>query len=263
MPVDLTKVLKLAEDAAREAGDLMMKSFRSDFQVSKKGRFDLVTEVDLACEKLLRDRISTAFPEHKIVGEEGEATGGGDLVWYLDPIDGTVNFAHGHQYFCVSVGFFNGNEGLVGVIHAPALGQTWTAAKGMGAFRDGKKCHVSKHATLEESLCGTGFPSGEKARSNYYPDELSAFMQNAQGIRRCGSAAIDLALVSDGTYELYWERGLKPWDISAGCVLVSEAGGRLSCGDGRPFDVLSDSIIASNGLVHAAATEIICSSKTS
>jgi myo-inositol-1(or 4)-monophosphatase len=257
MSADWTKELELAEHAARKAGALVMDGFRSSFRVSKKGRFDLVTEIDLACERMLREEISTVFPDHRIVGEEGEETGEGDLVWYLDPIDGTVNFAHGHQYFCISIGFYDGNEGLVGVVHAPALGHTWTACKGTGTFRDGKRCRVSTHDNLEDALCTTGFPSGVGTEPAIAAAELAAFMMSTQSIRRCGSAALDLALVSDGTYDLYWERGLKPWDIGAGCVLVSEAGGRLSGCAGAPFDALGGEIVASNGFVHDAALEII------
>jgi myo-inositol-1(or 4)-monophosphatase len=143
---DWLEALKVAEEAAIAAGQLIMGGFRSRARVCRKGQFDLVTEFDLASEKLIRNRIQAAFPMHRIVGEEGEATGDGELVWYVDPIDGTVNYAHGHPYFCVSIALYREAVGLIGVINAPALGATWKAARGSGAWRDGAEFSGSKRA---------------------------------------------------------------------------------------------------------------------
>lgn len=234
-----------------------MRGFRSSGEVSRKGRFDLVTEFDLASERLIRDHLEAAFPTHRVVGEEGEATGAGDLVWYVDPIDGTVNFAHGHPYFCVSIGLYREAEGLLGVVHAPVLGQTWTAAKGNGAFRDGEPCAVSTRANLDEALCTTGFPGNVATTLDTNEAELATFLRNARGVRRCGSAALDLVFVGDGTYDIYWERALNPWDICAGAVIVSEAGGKLSSYDGSPADPRTGELVATNGVLHDAAVELI------
>jgi myo-inositol-1(or 4)-monophosphatase len=257
MPDDWQHALEVAERAALEAGALIMEGFRSSARVSRKGRFDLVTEFDLASERLIRERIEAAFPEHRIVGEEGEATGEGEMVWYIDPIDGTVNFAHGHPYFGVSIGLYREAEGLVGVVHAPALGNTWKAAKGAGAFRDGHRCVVSERSTLDEALCTTGFPGDVANTRDTNEAELALFLRHARGVRRCGSAALDLALVGDGTFDVYWERALKPWDICAGALIVSEAGGTLSSYDGSPADPRSGALVATNGRLHESVLELI------
>lgn len=261
MPDDWQYALDVAERAALEAGALIMEGFRSSARVSLKGQFDLVTEFDFASERLIRERIEAAFPDHRIVGEEGEATGEGELVWYVDPIDGTVNFAHGHPYFCVSIGLYREAEGLVGVVHAPALGNTWKAAKGIGAFRDGDRCTVSERATLDEALCTTGFPGNVASTQDTNEAELAVFLRRARGVRRCGSAALDLAMVGDGTYEVYWERALKAWDIAAGALVVSEAGGTLSSYDGSPADPRTGELIATNGLLHEPVLELIRESR--
>ena len=257
MREDWTGALRVAEEAAREAGEIVMRGFRSGGEVSRKGTFDLVTEFDFASERLIRDRLQAAFPEHRIVGEEQEATGQGELVWYVDPIDGTVNFAHGHPYFAVSIGLFRGAEPLVGVVHAPRLEQTWTASRGGGAFCNGAPCRVSRRASLEEALCTTGFPQNVALSNDTNEAELGAFLRSARGVRRCGSAALDLVFVADGTYDLYWERRLSAWDIAGGAVVVSEAGGQLSDYRGAEFDPREGELIASNGLLHASAIKTI------
>jgi myo-inositol-1(or 4)-monophosphatase len=257
MAIDLQYALGVAERAALEAGKLVMQGFRSSARVSAKGRFDLVTEYDLKSERLIRERLEAAFPQHRIVGEEGEPSGSGNLVWYVDPIDGTVNFAHGHPYFCVSIALYREAEGLVGVLHAPELGNTWKAAKGLGAYRDDDPCAVSTRGSLDEALCTTGFPGNVASTPDTNEAELAAFLRAARGIRRCGSAALDLALVGDGTYDVYWERALKPWDIGAGAVVVEEAGGTLSSYDGSRADLRTGELVATNGRLHDAVVELI------
>lgn len=261
MQDDWTEALRVAEGAALDAGNAIMAGFRSGGDVSRKGKFDLVTEYDLASERLIRERLHASFPKHRIVGEEGADTGEGELIWYVDPIDGTVNFAHGHPYFAVSIGLFRGSEGLVGVVHAPRLEQTWTASKGRGAFCNGEPCHVSKRASLEEALCTTGFPGNVALTHDTNEGEFGAFLRTTRGVRRCGSAALDLTLVADGTYDLYWERRLNSWDIAGGCVIVAEAGGRVSDYRGSPLDPTKGELIASNGLIHEAAIETIADAR--
>ena len=179
---DWQHALEVAERAALEAGDLIMGGFRASGSVSRKGKFDLVTEFDLASERLIRERIGTAFPNHRIVGEEGEASGEGAFVWYVDPIDGTVNFAHGHPYFSVSVALFREAEGFVGIVHAPALGITWKAARGIGAFRNDAPCRVSLRSSLDEALCTTGFPGNIAATSDTNEAEIGAFARETRGM---------------------------------------------------------------------------------
>lgn len=254
---DAQRAVKVGERAAKEAGALVMKGWRAVGEVSKKGRFDLLTEYDLGSERLIRERLSRAFPGHRIVGEEGAETGEGELVWYVDPIDGTTNFAHGHFFFAMSIALYRGSEGLAGVVHAPALGVTWSAARGGGAFRNGQACRVSQRSSLDEAVCATGFPYDRWSRHDDNLAELSLFLKRARGVRRCGAASIDLCLVGDGTYDIYWEQGLNAWDMCAGALVVLEAGGRLSSYEGAPADPRTGRLIASNGLLHEAAVRTV------
>ena len=232
---ELSRALTVARDIAAEAAQLILAGFRSGAEVRKKGRIDLVTDFDLASEALIRERLAAAFPSHAVVGEEGEATGSGALVWYVDPLDGTTNFAHGHPFFCVSIGLCEGPEPLVGVVAAPAIGVTWSGAKGQGVFRNQERCHVSAQANLLDALSATGFGYDQDTDDDNLR-ETRAALKRTHGIRRCGSAAMDLAMVADGTYDFYWEQRLNPWDLAAGACLVTEAQGRTSDYDGRPAD---------------------------
>lgn len=255
--LDPKQALEVAERAALEAGALALEGWRSGGAISHKGKFDLLTEYDLASEELVRKVLTDAYPDHRIVGEEGAETGDGDLVWYLDPIDGTTNFAHGHPFFCVSLALYDGSEGLAGVVHAPALGVTWTASKGDGAKRNDEPCRVSRRGTLSEALCATGFAYDRRTNPDNNLAEIAFFLQHVRGIRRCGSAAIDLCLVAEGTYDLYWERHLNAWDMCAGALIVSEAGGQISDYEGRRADPRTGRLIASNGLFHQDAVHTI------
>jgi myo-inositol-1(or 4)-monophosphatase len=251
------KALEVAERVARDAGALVMRGWRGGGGVSHKGKFDLLTEHDLRSEQLIRAELERAFPGYRIVGEETAETGDGELVWYVDPIDGTTNFAHGHPFFCVSIALYEGAEGLAGIVHAPALRTTWKAARHLGAFRNDKPCRVSTRAALEAALCATGFPYDRWTKPDNNREELSLFLRRTRGIRRCGSAAIDLCLVADGTYDIYWEQGLNAWDMCAGALMVLEAGGKLSTYEGAKADPRSGKLIASNGLLHDAAVRTV------
>jgi myo-inositol-1(or 4)-monophosphatase len=251
------QALRVAERIARDAGKLVLRGWRTGGTISHKGRFDLLTDYDLQSEELVRHALTAAFPEHRIVGEENAETGEGDFVWYVDPIDGTTNFAHGHPFFCVSIALYHEAEGLVGVVHAPALGITWTASRDGGAFRNGERCRVSTRASLDQALCATGFPYDRWTTADDNRAELLLFLDRVRGIRRCGSAAIDLCLVADGTYDIYWEQGLNAWDMCAGALMVLESGGELSTYEGGPVDPRSGKLVASNGLLHADAVQTI------
>jgi len=254
---ELDRALDVAVRVAKEAGTLALQGWRAGGSVEKKGRFDLLTEFDLASEALIRQRLGAEFPRHRIVGEEGEETGEGDLVWYVDPIDGTTNFAHGHFFFAVSIALYDGARGLVGTVYAPALDLSWSAAHGKGAFRNGEPCRVSERASLDEALCATGFPYDRWSTDDDNHAELRLFLKRARGIRRCGSAAIDLCLVADGTYDVYWEKALNAWDMCAGALLVEESGGRTSDYSGQPADPRSGRLVATNGLLHDTALQTI------
>ena len=254
---ELEKALAVAEEAALDAGTLAMEGWRAGAAISKKGRFDLLTEYDLRSERLIRERLGTSFPSHRIVGEEAEESGAGDLVWYVDPIDGTTNFAHGHFFFAVSIALYHGDEGLVGAVCAPALGVLWKAMRGGGAFRNEEPCEVSTRSRLDEAVCATGFPYDRWSNPDNNHAELALFLERVRGVRRCGAAAIDLCLVADGTYDFYWEKALSAWDMCAGALIVQEAGGLLSGYLGEDPDPRSGKLVASNGLVHDAALKTI------
>ncbi|MFW6050875.1 MAG: inositol monophosphatase family protein [Myxococcota bacterium] len=254
---DVRHALEQADRIASEAAAAILGGWRMGAAVRKKGAIDLVTDYDLAAEAHIRRSLAAVFPEHRIVAEEGEDQGEGNLVWYVDPLDGTTNFAHGHFMFTVSIALYDGAEGVVGVVVAPALGVTWKAARGLGAHRNGQPCRVSGTATLSEALCATGFPYDKWTNPDHNVAELDAFLTRTQGVRRGGSAALDLAMVADGTFDLYWEDRLSPWDMAAGAVLVREAGGRLSDYDGAPGDPRTGRLVATNAHLHDATLEVL------
>lgn len=255
---ELATVVAIAEAAGRE----VLAGWRSGTAVRKKGEIDLVTEWDFRSERLIVERLRAAFPDDAIVAEEG----GGDAsrdgrTWWIDPLDGTTNFAHGHPFFAVSIGLLRGAEPLLGVVHAPALAVTWAAARGTGCTRNGVPCRVSSKTALVDALCATGFAYDTfHALQNGGDDnvaETKAFLHRTHGFRRCGAAAIDAAMVADGTYDFYWEQKLKGWDLAAGACLVLEAGGRVSAYDGTPCDPRRGQIVASNGHLHAAVIDVL------
>ena len=225
---------------------------------------DLVTEFDRASEALIFERLSAATPGIPIVGEEeaGEDTRGrGSLVWYVDPLDGTTNFVHGHPFWCVSIGLAEAEQPVVGAVVAPALALRYGAcleatppgAPPRGrAERCGVPCSVSATTDLGEALVGTGFPPERERTPDNNFESFVAVKRRARAVRRCGSAALDLCLVADGTYDGYWERRLHAWDVVAGSALVLAAGGAVTSLDGGAPDYHIGHLVASNGLVHAA-----------
>ena len=260
---DGTTALAVLTVAAAEAAALLMEGYRNPGPVRKKGRIDLVTDYDLRAEALLRKHLTRALPDALFVAEESaeESTTNGDgpagLTLYVDPLDGTTNFAHGHPCFAVSVALYDGATAIAGVVNAPALGTCWQGARGQGALRNGRPCHVSPCTDFADALCATGFPYDRQTNPDNNLKEHAAFLMRTQGVRRCGSAAIDLSLVADGTYDLYWERNLKPWDLCAGALLVAEAGGKTSGYDGAPADARTGELVATNGHLHQAVVELL------
>ena len=259
--------LAIATDVAREAAELALEGWRSGTSIRKKGTIDLLTEYDLKTEALIRERLSAAFPEHRIVGEEGEVReGSAEFTWYVDPIDGTTNFAHGHPFFCVSIALWaegaGAGHGEIAVVSAPALGVTWNARRGGGAFRNGERCHTSGTRELKDALGATGFPYDRWDSTEDNLREHRAFLKRTRGIRRCGSAAIDLCLVAEGTYDLYWEQKLAPWDMCAGAILVIEAGGTLSDYDGGAAEPRAGRLVATNGPLHDATLALLHDART-
>lgn len=256
-PDALAPILDEALSVAREAATLLLEGFRHGPSVrTKDGRSDLVTEYDLRSEALIRAGLARALPDHAVVGEEqgGEAQG---YTWFVDPIDGTTNFAHGHPFFCLSMGLTLGSELLVGIVIAPALGLEWTAIRGGGAHRSGTRCAVSACGEIGDALLCTGFPARRASVSdNNYRSFLSLDAQS-HGVRRCGAAALELALVADGAYDAFWDLGLKPWDLAAGALLVREAGGIVTDMEGAPLSLSRGRILASNSNLHASMVEAL------
>jgi myo-inositol-1(or 4)-monophosphatase len=239
------------EAIAREAGALLMSYFARHVAFEYKGDVDLVTEADRASEKLIVERLRARWPEHGVVGEEGTRTGpGADYRWYVDPLDGTTNFAHGYPVFCVSIALVHKAEELVsGVLYDPTRNEMFSAENGQGASLNGKPIHVSKTARLSESLLGTGFPSHKRHKNPniYFYHQITL---RSHGVRRAGSAALDLANVACGRYDGFWEFKLNPWDTAAGALLVREAGGTVTRFDGSTYRLDSREVLASNGLIH-------------
>ncbi len=236
---------------AREAGHLLMTCFERRIGFEYKGEVDLVTEADRASEKLIVQRIREAFPSHDIVGEEGtRKDSGSQFRWYVDPLDGTTNFAHGYPVFCVSLGVESAGAVIAGVLYDPTRDELFSAEKGKGANLNGRPIHVSKTKTLSEALLATGFPSHKRHKNPniHFYHQLTL---RSHGLRRAGSAALDLANVAAGRYDGFWEFNLNPWDTSAGVLLVTEAGGTVTRFDGSPWRIDSSETLASNALLHA------------
>jgi myo-inositol-1(or 4)-monophosphatase len=242
---------------AREAGALLMQYFQKHIKIEYKGDADLVTAADRASEALIRERIQQQFPGHDVLGEEqGLNDQGSDYRWYVDPLDGTTNFAHGYPVFCVSMALEHREpgkqaRGIAGVVYDPTRDELFTAEQGRGAHLNGAGIHVSQAAHLKECLLATGFPS-QKRHKNPNIHFYHQITLRTHGVRRAGSAALDLCNVASGRFDGFWEFNLNPWDTAAGAVIVEEAGGKLSRFDGSPFELDSRETLASNGFVHEA-----------
>jgi myo-inositol-1(or 4)-monophosphatase len=237
---------------AREAGALLMHYFYQHLKIEYKGDADLVTAADRASEKLIRERIAEKWPGHDILGEEqGLNDQGSDYRWYVDPLDGTTNFAHGFPVFCVSMGLEYKGRRIAAVIYDPTRDELFSAEQGSGAHLNGETIHVSKTPTLQECLLATGFPS-HKRHKNPNIHFYHQITLRSHGVRRAGSAALDLCNVASGRFDGFWEFNLNPWDTAAGVLIVEEAGGTVTRFDGSPFELNSRETVASNGLIHEA-----------
>src|SRR4030081_1455518 len=236
---------------AREAGALLMHYFHQHLKVEYKGDADLVTAADRASEVLIRERITQQWPSHDVLGEEqGLNDQGSDYRWYVDPLDGTTNFAHGFPVFCVSMALEHKGRLIAGVIYDPTRDELFAAEQGRGAHLNGDPIRVSQIANLAESLVSTGFPS-HKRHKNPNIHFYHQITLRSHGVRRAGSAALDLCDVACGRFDGFWEFNLNPWDTAAGVLLVEEAGGRVSDFSGGGFQMNSREIVASNVLIHA------------
>lgn len=242
--------LETALDIAREAGAVLSTLFERRVAFELKGEYDLVTEADRASERLIVERLRSHFPAHSIVAEEGGGhDSGSEFRWYVDPLDGTTNFAHGFPVYNVTLALEQAGELIAGVIFDPTRQETFAAERGGGAYLNGRRIHVSKTGRLEDTLVATGFPS-RKRHENVNVHFYYQLAMMTHGVRRAGSAALDLAYVACGRLEAFWEFGLKPWDMAAGILLVREAGGRSSDMHGAPFSLRGPHVLADNALIH-------------
>jgi myo-inositol-1(or 4)-monophosphatase len=238
-------------EIAREAGSMLMEFFHRRVAVEYKGEADLVTEADRAAEVLIVRRIRERWAGHDILGEESGSSGSSsEYRWYVDPLDGTTNFAHGFPVFSVSLALERKGERIVGVVYDPTRQECFAAELGRGAYLNQERIHVSKTARLAETLLATGFPSQKRHKNPnvFFYHQLTL---RTHGVRRAGSAALDLCNVASGRFDGFWEFNLNPWDTAAGVLIVQEAGGKVTDFTGGPFQIASTEVLASNGTIHA------------
>ena len=247
-------MLELAVRAAREAGAILQEYAARGFQIEHKGRINLVTEADLASERHIKQLIASHYPGHHILAEESGVTAhsqsSDEYWWIIDPLDGTTNFSHGFPCYAVSIGVEYKGEMVAGAIYDPSRDEMFAAERGAGATCNDRKICVSDVEPLEKALVVSGFPYDIRERVDEYLPAWREFLKRAQGVRRFGSAAIDMAYVAMGRLEGFWEHGLNPWDTAAGWIIIEEAGGRVTKLDGSPFDNYTPSMLCTNGKVH-------------
>lgn len=256
--------LATAIQAVIKAGTMQLAGM-DHLEIEKKGSIDLVTQIDRDVETMFRALIAERFPDHSVLAEEFEARGDrqrrAEFTWVFDPVDGTTNYAHGLPIFCCAASLEHDGRAIVGAIYDPSRRELFTAEKGRGAWVNGAPMRVSSAAALIDSLLCTGFPYNLHTEGEYLVGLFSDFLSSARAVRRLGSAAIDLAYVACGRFDGFWEVRLNPWDISAGALMIEEAGGQVSLLDGGQFDSRLGEIIASNGRLHTQMVDVIRSRK--
>lgn len=243
-------MLNFLVDISKQAGEYLKRQTGGELLIEHKGRIDLVTHADKASQKMIIKNIEKRFPGHAIIAEEGyDKSGKEGFVWYIDPLDGTTNFVHGVPVFCVSIALYKGSTPLSGVCYNPSTQETFCAEKGKGSFLNGKRIQVSGTSKLIDALVATGFPYKSENMKKVM-ERFFKVVSRVQGIRRFGSAALDLCYVASGRFDAFWEMELKPWDMAAGVLILEEAGGMVTSFDGEEFDLNNGNIAASNKIIH-------------
>ncbi len=254
----LEERLREAVRLAREAGRILLSRFGGRLDVRHKGVIDLVTDADRASEDFIVAQLVARFPDHSVMTEEsGGHRGSSPYTWVVDPLDGTVNYAHGFPFFSVSIALADHDQPVAGAVHDPVRDETFSAVRGGGAFLNGRPIKVSTVAALTDALLVTGFPYDIRSGEETNLDHFAAFAVTGQAIRRVGSAALDLCYVGAGRFDGYWELKLKPWDMAAGVLIAREAGGMVTDFNAADYNIRTTRIVASNGLLHPAMLEII------
>ncbi|MDJ0848046.1 MAG: inositol monophosphatase family protein [Myxococcota bacterium] len=253
-------VLELARSLARTAGKLQRERYETDIEIRTKSTvIDLVTEVDHACEELVVGGIQRERPDDAILAEEGrgDSRDGATWRWVIDPLDGTVNYAHGYPRFCVSIGVEREGLRTVGVVYDPLLDEEYCAIRGEGATRNGRPIRVSQRDALGDALVATGFAYDVRRSERDNVDHFVSVVKHARAVRRDGSAALDLCYVAAGRFDGFWELRLHPWDVAAGLLIVDEAGGRSSDLRGEPAPASGHEVLATNGRIHEQLLELL------
>jgi myo-inositol-1(or 4)-monophosphatase len=252
------KEMEVAREAAEEAGKILARLFGRVKKIEKKGGIDLVTEADLQSENAILNRIARHFPRDSVLTEEaGELIQLPERVWIIDPLDGTTNYAHAYPFFAISIAMEFEKECVLGVVYNPYTGELFEAAKGSGAYLNGKQIHVSQTEKLKDSLLVTGFPYDVHENPQGVMECFQKMLVRAQGVRRPGSAALDLCYVASGIFEGFWEERLHPWDTAAGFVIVEEAGGIVTTFENDVYTPHHPSIVAANPFIHQAMVEAL------
>jgi myo-inositol-1(or 4)-monophosphatase len=252
MKGEMIELLGVAREAADAAGEIIRANWDRPKTIDYKGAIDLVTSVDRESERKIVEIVQRNFPNHSILAEEetNVESKWNEFRWIVDPLDGTTNFAHGYPQFCVSIALERAGEVILGLVSDPIRRECFSAVRQQGAALNGKPIQTSTASELDKSLLATGFPYDQREHADFYLSYFRAFMTRCQGIRRGGSAALDLCYVACGRLDGFWELKLKPWDTAAGALIVTEAGGKLSDFAGQPFSIWGNETLAANSAIH-------------